>query len=309
MKEISLLSPAKLNLGLLVKEKREDGYHNIETIFVAINLFDRITISLKGRGIKIFADNPDIPQGRNNLIYRAVSLFYEKLGKRYGTEIFLENRIPPGRGLGGASSDAVTVLIGLNLLLEKKLKRRELFILAKELGSDCPFFLFGGACYARGRGEILEPIKIPKLKFFLYLPKIKISTSWAYSLIDRNLTKEISSLILLRKKLEKGKLIGIRSYLVNDFEKVVFRKYPRLSLIKEKIDRYTLGAQMTGSGSGLFGILERGKEEESLSNLRREKIRGIIVESLGRRLMGRTQDFGSLNGGSNPPAPAIILWR
>ncbi|MEO0110544.1 MAG: 4-(cytidine 5'-diphospho)-2-C-methyl-D-erythritol kinase, partial [candidate division WOR-3 bacterium] len=73
MKEISLLSPAKLNLGLLVKEKREDGYHNIETIFVAINLFDRITISLKGRGIKIFADNPDIPQVRNNLMYRAVS--------------------------------------------------------------------------------------------------------------------------------------------------------------------------------------------------------------------------------------------
>lgn len=309
MSEISLLSPAKLNLGLLVKGKRKDDYHNIETIFVAINLFDRVTVKLKGRGINVFADRPDIPQGKDNLIYQAATLFYEKLGKRYGTEVSVENHIPPGRGLGGASSNAVTTIIGLNLLLGEKFKQRELFALAKKLGSDCPFFLFGGACYAQGRGEILEPIKMPQLKFFLYLPQIKISTSWAYSLIDRNLTKEPSSLILLKKQLEKGRLTTIRSHLVNDFEKVVFKKYRRLSLIKAKINKYTLGAQMTGSGSGIFGILEKGKEGKSLFNLRREKVKGIFVESLGRRLMGRTQDFGSLNGGSNPPAPDDIPCR
>ncbi|MEO0102988.1 MAG: 4-(cytidine 5'-diphospho)-2-C-methyl-D-erythritol kinase, partial [candidate division WOR-3 bacterium] len=170
MTEIKIFSPAKLNLSLLIREKRPDGYHDIETIFIAINLFDQITISLKGRGIKILTDNPEIPTGEENLAYRAATFFYKNLGKSYGTEVFIENHIPPGRGLGGASSNAVATLIGLNLLFGRKFKKKELFALAKELGSDCPFFLFGGACYARGRGEILEPIKIPKLKFFLYLP-------------------------------------------------------------------------------------------------------------------------------------------
>ena len=303
MSKISLLSPAKLNLGLRVLGRRPDGYHNIETIFVAVNLFDRININLKGRGIRVFSDNPNIPRGEENLVYRATVLFYQNLGKSYGTEIFIEKKIPPGRGLGGASSNAATTLIGLNLLFGKRFNKRKLWTIAKEIGSDCPFFLYGGACYAQGRGEILEPIRIPKMSFFLYIPKIEIPTAWVYSLIDQHLTRSDFSLIVLRRKLEKGVTDNIRPYLVNDLERVVLVRYKALSRIKKKIARYTLGAQMSGSGSSIFGIMRKGEEEKTLHNLREEGIKGIWVENLGRRLMGRTQDFGSLNGGSNPPAP------
>lgn len=299
MREVSILSPAKLNLGLLVKEKRADNYHNIETILVAINLFDRIHISLKGRGVKVATDNEDIPGGENNLAYRASEVFYKHLGRSYGTEIFIENRIPPGRGLGGASSNAAQVLLGLNMLFDERFKKEELLAMALEVGSDAPFFIYGGACYATGRGEILEPIEIKEMKFFLHLPKVKVSTAWAYSQI--RLTKRDYSLIVLRKRLEKGLLANIRRYLINDFEKVVFERYKELSSLKEKIDKWTLGAGLTGSGSGIYGILD--KEERAIAELREEGVDGLLVRSLGRRLMGRTQDFGSLNGGSNPPAP------
>ncbi len=280
MREVSLLSPAKLNLGLLVKEKREDGYHRIETIFVPINLFDEITISQKGRGIRVYVDKKGIPTGKENIVYRAAHLFYQNLGKIYGTEIYLRNRIPPGRGLGGASSDAATTLLGLNLLLAEAFPMGKLRKMAEELGSDCPFFLNSRPSYATGRGEVLAPIKMPRLKFFLHLPKIKISTAWAYSQFDEKLTKTDSSLIILKEKLEKGEIRGIRRYLVNDLERVVFRKYRKLSFVKERINHYTLGAQMTGSGSGIYGIVSRKGKKVVLRKLREEGIKGILVSSL-----------------------------
>ncbi len=303
MTEISLPSPAKLNLGLLVKGRRADNYHNIETIFVTIDLFDYIHITLKGEGIKVATDKEDIPSDKGNLAYRASEVFYKHLGKVYGTEIFIEKHIPPGRGLGGASSNAAQVLLGLNRLFSERFKKKELAAMALEIGSDCPFFIYGGICYGTGRGEVLEPMRIRRLKFFLHLPEIKISTAWAYSQI--RLTKRRNSLIVLRRKLEEGDFIGIRRYLVNDFERVVFKKYKELSLMKKRIDRYTLGAQLTGTGSGIFGILDK---EERVESLRKEGVNGILVKSLGCRLMGRTQDFGSLNGGSSPPAPVFRLW-
>ncbi len=283
MTEISIPSPAKLNLGLLIKERRTDNYHNIETIFTTIDLFDYLSISLVGRGIKVASDNKEIPSNEKNLVYKACVVFYHHLGKRYGTKVFIENHIPPGRGLGGASSNAAQTLKGLNFLFGSPFPKEDLIKMARLVGSDCPFFISGGASYATGRGDCLEPFKMKGLKFFLYCPEIKIPTAWAYSKIF-GLTKSDFSLIVLRKKLEKGDLTNMRRFLRNDFEPVVFNYYPQLLSIKKKIDENTLGACLTGSGSGLFGIIgkkgDEGKEQKIIKKLRREGIRGKVVQSL-----------------------------
>lgn len=312
-KTISIKAPAKVNLGLLVKERREDGYHNIETILLSISLFDDISLSLIKKGIKIFSSSKDIPKDEANLAYKAAQIFFSRLSAKQGVRIDIEKRIPIARGLGGGSSDAAAVLLGLNNLFDNPFGLEELSAIALVIGSDVPFFILTGMCYALSRGEVLTPLPLPPFSILLYIPPYAISTSWAYDNLNppetENLTVQESSLKILKEKLKKGEWRDIDRYLRNSFESLVFPLYPDLRETKKRFsDSGAICAGLSGTGSAIYGIVEDGREEEVIERMGK----GIIPlrpVNLGRRLFGRTQDFGSWKEGSNPSAPVRLRRR
>ncbi len=288
---IVLRSFAKINLGLLVKDKRADGYHNIETILVLVRLSDKIRLKKISNGILIKTINHKIkiPQGKNNLAYQAASLFIKEVNITEGIEISIEKNIPIGAGLGGASSNAATVLQGLNYLYGQPLNKKMLNNLALELGMDVPFFLRGKACYATGRGEILKPIKIPKLDIVLHFPGYPVFTKWAYQQISKSsrlpkkrlLTNGVLSLKILRKKLLSGDLKDLQRYLKNSFENFVFAHHPELAEIKEFFLTHGAdAASLTGSGSAIFALVRRPNIPALKTALKHHNLAAVFTESL-----------------------------
>ena len=182
MNTISLTSCAKVNLGLRILSKRTDGFHDIETILQAIDLCDRIEIAgCPEPAIEVRCDHPEVPSGPENLAHQAARLMQKELSAKGGCRIIIRKKIPPAAGLGGGSSNAAAVLIGLNRLWKMPLSDHKLARMAARLGSDVPFFLQGGTVLARGRGEVLTPLKM-QADFHLVVvkPDLSISTAWAY---------------------------------------------------------------------------------------------------------------------------------
>ncbi|MBS3905870.1 MAG: 4-(cytidine 5'-diphospho)-2-C-methyl-D-erythritol kinase [Syntrophaceae bacterium] len=178
---IYLESPAKVNLRLEILKKREDGYHEIRTIFQKIGLYDTLHFSLKRRrGIQITTNHPDLPTGKKNLVYQAVRSILERSDYGGGIDIKILKRIPLGAGLGGGSSNAATTLKALNQLLKINLTKKELMEMGTEIGADVPFFLFEGSAIGSGVGERLRKITLPALWFILIYPNFEVSTRWAY---------------------------------------------------------------------------------------------------------------------------------
>ena len=188
MEEIILKSPAKINLGLRVLGKRDDGYHEIETIMQMIELSDTIVIKKRDRGIRVSCSDRKLC-GKSNLAYAAALMIKKEGGVRAGADIRVEKKIPVGSGLGGGSSNAAFVLSALNKLWELGYQRERLMEMAGCLGSDVPFFLDGPLALAKGRGEILIPLGNPgKFYIVLVIPSLSISTEWAYKNLNLKLT-------------------------------------------------------------------------------------------------------------------------
>jgi|UniRef100_A0A7C6A846 4-diphosphocytidyl-2-C-methyl-D-erythritol kinase len=285
-------SYAKINLGLLVKKKRSDGYHNIETIYVPIQLHDKIRLKKIDKGIiiKTMGIPIPVPQEKANLAYKAALLFGKEFGITSGIEILIEKNIPVGAGLGGGSSNAAAVLQGLNLMSGEPGTKKDLYNLALKIGMDVPFFLCGKACYATGRGEILEPIKIPKLNVVLYYPGYPIITKWAYKKIakvsllpkdKRLLTNQALSLKILSEKLQNGDLTDLSHYLLNSFEDLVFEHHPDLAEIKQFFLKHgAYAASLAGSGSAIFGLVEKKNIPILRKALKENKINVLFTKSL-----------------------------
>ena len=296
--KIRILAPAKINIGLLIKNKLPSGYHNIETIMVPIKLFDTLIIKKKDKGINFKTDMTKLPSGRDNLVVRAAKLFFDKTKIKGGADIFLEKRIPIGAGLGGGSSDAAQILLGLNQLFGNPLQIEQLREMAIKIGMDVPFFLYKKPCYATGRGDILKPIKIPKLHFVLYTPNYGISTQWAYENFDKNstmypkgkfeifgigagLTERDFSLKILMKKIISKDLRGINVLITNSFESLVFSKHPNLQLIKNRfLADGVYAASLSGTGSSIFGLVEKNMIKTLRNNLRKDNIKVVFTESI-----------------------------
>jgi len=243
-----------LNLGLSVHEKRPDGFHNIETIIYPIPMYDVLEIvrtkedvnSLDITGIKVDGNQ------ENNLVFKACQLL-QKDHNLEPVSIHLHKAIPMGAGLGGGSSDAAYTIKLLNDIFDLKLTNSQMENYAAQIGSDCPFFIQNIPIIAAGRGIEFEKIglDLSRYHFVIVKPEIHISTPDAYSWITpqkRSITlKEIIQLPIKEWKKE----------LVNDFEKEVFARYPKIEIIKEEL--YNLGAvyaSMTGSGAAVYGIFE-----------------------------------------------------
>jgi 4-diphosphocytidyl-2-C-methyl-D-erythritol kinase len=253
---IELRAYAKINLGLRILARRPDGFHDIETIYHQINLFDEIHLESRSHGIVCRTEGATIAE-RANLCIKAARLLQSAANTTRGVTIHLQKNIPLGAGLGGGSADAAAVLKGLNIFWNLFYSERELLELATQLGSDVPFFIKGGIALGTGRGEILESLDctIPYW-IVVCMPPIHVSTAWAYSHISSQARREGGG---IRSVIAGGSLEV--SGLVNDFEPIVFRAYPEIAELKSELLRQgAVFALMSGSGSSVFGLFD---DEES----------------------------------------------
>ncbi len=263
---IRLRAFAKVNVGLRLVGRRRDGYHEIRTIYQTVGLHDTLEIShLRKKTIDFECDDPSIPSGRDNLVVRACELWRSARKFRGGIAVRLFKRIPAGSGLGGASADAAATLIGLERLTGNRLPLIQRFRLAAQLGSDVPFFLIGGRALGIGRGEEVYPLPdLPRRLCLIVFPGFNVSTTAAYREAGRVLRAELT-------KLPKGSNMfkfGAWPHFPhqewgpaeNDFERVVFARWPELARLKRQLFRAGAeSASLTGSGSAVFGLFDSAR--------------------------------------------------
>lgn len=285
--ELRLLAPAKLNLILRVLGKRDDGFHEIDSWFLAVDLFDEVRLRRRVEPGIEFACRGDqsVPGDESNLAYRAASRFLERWAPEAGVSVELEKRIPSGAGLGGGSSDAATVLKGLSQIFPGKAEEEELSQLGAELGSDVPFFLAPTGCaVCRGRGEIVEELSWDRpLVFVVLVSDQPVSTAAVYENFTSCLTggNRHNSLELEVARLLKCKDIG--PFLRNDLEPSAFSLFPSLRRICHEFQELAQPRRvlLTGSGCGLFALCLTRDEADRLSTRLRARHLGrtFVVES------------------------------
>tara|TARA_B110000914_G_C15479844_1_gene455067 strand:- start:265 stop:1161 length:897 start_codon:yes stop_codon:yes gene_type:complete len=281
---ISFKTPAKVNLGLHILGKREDGFHELETLFQMVNWCDEIKIECLSRGLELVCNQPDIPTDKGNLVIRAAHILQTRYPERCkGARIHLNKNIPHGAGLGGGSGNAAGVLLGLNFLWGMKLKREDLISVASELGSDVPFFLFSPCAIGRGRGEILEPVK-NSIRFYVLMvyPGFAVPTASVYGNLKLKLTKRENNISILKNFLLQSEFAQLGATWSNDLELFVFKEYPGLSGIKEEMLALgAKGALLSGSGSTVFGIFDNPETANSAhARLDRGKFMLFLAESV-----------------------------
>lgn len=257
---------AKINLSLRVLRKREDNYHDLESIMCKIDLYD--TLTFKINKLKINRIINDIYS--DNLVLKAANLIKEKYGLNQGVDIFIKKQIPSQAGLGGGSSDAASVLIALNKLFKLNLKFNELLEMAISLGSDIPYCLFDEIALVSGRGEKIKVLNT-KLKPYLVLVKPEINCS-TKTIFENHKIIESNNLNALIEALESNNLKEVARHLNNDLETTVNILFnDKISMIKELlIKNGALNASMTGSGSAVFGLFEN-KKTAKISYLKLKK--------------------------------------
>ena len=257
-------SYAKLNLGLRVLNKRPDNYHNLNSIFVQINLYDTLTF-IQSNKFSIECNNTNVPINTTNTIHKAFSILNKNYKMNTQFKIKLDKSIPLESGLGGGSSNAATTLITLNQLNNLKLNKKELIAIAKQIGSDVPFFIEGGIKQIQGVGDIINNYSAPilsTLTFILIFPKFSISTPWAYKKLKKTLHNHIDS----------NKFPALDEYVDwklfdNDFEKVVGSAYPEIFEIKEVLlNNGALYSGLSGSGSTMFGVYDNLESIRNISD-------------------------------------------
>lgn len=262
---------AKVNLGLHIVGKRPDGFHDIETIFHRIDLFDGISLAPADR-ISITCSHPDVPTDRTNHCWKAVELLQQELGCHSGAAISITKWIPMGAGLGGGSSDGAAVLSMLPSLWNVPASAAVLERVALAVGSDVPYFLQNGSAYAEGRGERLQPFRL-SLPYWIVLvnPNIHVSTPWAYRTLSEHRNGSFPSRPRLWEAVHRDPLQAILTA-GNDFEEVVFAAHPAIGQVKTSLmEQGALHAVMSGSGSSVFGLYtDEQKARESAASFRNQ---------------------------------------
>jgi len=270
---------AKLNLFLKVIGKRTDGFHDIETVYHSISLADTLTLRRMTQGLTVASDDPNLPLDASNLVVRAAASLIGS-GEKGGVAIEIAKRIAVGAGLGGGSADAAGTLLAVNQLLGLGRSARELGEAASSIGADVRFMLEGGCAIGRGRGDELEALPVlPPLAVAVVVPRVSISTTWAYASLKMGLTTRKTRLSMVASAIERGDVAGLCDLLENDFEALVFDRFPEIRRIKD--DLLGLGARgalLSGSGSSVFGIfLKAGDAEASGEALSRQGLTVLIA--------------------------------
>lgn len=258
---------AKINLTLEVLARRKDGFHQIRTVLQELELCDILHLEeIPGRGIELACSDPGLPVDEGNLVYRAASLLQERYAPRKGARITLIKRIPVAAGLGGGSSDAAAIIKGLNRLWNLSLNVDTLLKLGAKLGSDVPFFIYGGTCLAEGRGErvrILPPF--PPVKVLLAAPaKLKLSAGQVYGFLnldkipDSRATTELLALLATQKDSSSSAWQRMSGLLCNHLEEHVLSRCKEVAALKEMLQERGLPALLSGSGPTVFALSRAG---------------------------------------------------
>jgi len=256
---MQFFAPAKVNFSLRVLRRREDGFHEIETLMAPVAIRDTLSIERReGGGIEFTCSDATLAADGTNLVVRAAHAFFSATRIAPDVRIFLQKEIPHGAGLGGGSSDAAAALLALDAVFETRLPQTVITRIAAEIGSDVPFFLSRGPAWCRGRGEIVEPCVLPRpLPLLLIKPSFGVPTPWAYRRWRDSL--EIPGVPYAPQA--SG---GVT--LVNDLERPVFEKFIQLAEMKRWLleQPETAGALMSGSGSTVFALLREEADGSSL---------------------------------------------
>ncbi|MGD9321767.1 MAG: 4-(cytidine 5'-diphospho)-2-C-methyl-D-erythritol kinase, partial [Desulfobacteraceae bacterium] len=267
-------APAKLNLRLKITGRRADGYHELVSIMVPVDLFDLLDLRLiPERRIEISCDGFQVPADESNLVHQAARSFFSKAGIQKGVAIKLTKNIPVAAGLGGGSSDAAATLMTLNEICAQPLNLPELHAMAGELGADVPFFLRCEPALATGIGDVLEPLeKWPTFWYVIVTPPIQVSTSWVYDALKLELTRGEYDYIV---KFLKNDPFAVSAILENDLEEVTSSRFPIIDTIKAFLmNAGAEGALMTGSGPSVFGVFSSLNQALSAKQF-------LISQSLG----------------------------
>jgi 4-diphosphocytidyl-2-C-methyl-D-erythritol kinase len=256
---LTLQAPAKINLFLNILKRRPDGYHEIESVMQKITLFDILHLSRQGEAISLFCPGSSVPEDRENIVYKAAQAFFSATGIAPGIQIILEKNIPVAAGLGGGSSDAAAVLLGLNRLLGADLELTRLMDIGLKLGADVPFFVQNSSgAIATSIGECLQKIDaIRDYWIVLVNPGYAVSTKWVYENLP--LTSYSNPYILARgrKMPENFDIVppGFFEELGNDLEAVTIKRYPEIGDIKKELEKAGAATSlMSGSGPTVFGL-------------------------------------------------------
>ena len=259
MHEMRLKALAKINLGLDVLRRREDGYHEVKMVMQTIGIYDRIKLTrLKRPGIHVKTNLYYLPNDGNNLVYKAAKLLMDEYGIPGGIFIDLKKYIPVAAGLAGGSSDAAAVLYGMNRMFRLRLSKRELMARGVKIGADVPYCIMRGTALAQGIGEQLSPLPpMPRCKALVAKPPISVSTKFVYENLKLDEDTVHPDIDLLTKDIAAGDLKAVASHMGNLLESVTIPHYPVIAQIKEEMrEAGALNAMMSGSGPTVFGLFD-----------------------------------------------------
>lgn len=276
-------SYSKINWYLEVTGRRPDGYHNIETLFQEINLSDRMIIERLPGGsasdmpaVQFECSIPNLAPSGANLVERAANLFFTKTGVRAGLRIQLEKTVPAGAGLGGGSANATATFMALDRMFGTRLRTEEIETEVASLGSDCAFFVCGGAAVGTGRGDFLRPVWMPRRVVFLVVPPIQIPTAAVYSALATPHADGGSERTLQIELLSSLEHAVFENAMFNRLEAPAFSLHPGLETIKTAMERAGIApVHMTGSGSGLFACMESMHDARQAESYFKQYVRGM----------------------------------
>lgn len=262
MERISINAMAKINLGLDVLRRRENGYHDVKMIMQTVNIYDTLDfVKLQDSRIVVKTDTMELPTDENNLIYKAAKLLFDKCGVKEGVEITLTKRIPIAAGMAGGSTDAAAALVGINTLFDLNLSMDDLKEIGVKIGADVPYCIEGGTALSEGIGEILTKLPdAPDCFVVVAKPEISVSTKYVYENLHANELKKHPDIDGMVEAIKEGNLDGVCKRMENVLETVTETKYPVISELKQMLKE--AGAEnslMSGSGPTVFAIF---KEEE-----------------------------------------------
>ena len=271
---------AKINLFLDITGKREDGYHELDSVFQSVSLFDEITLILNNEGVSVICDNDEL-SGEDNIVFRACKMFFEETGYSGGVNIEIKKNIPVAAGLAGGSADAAATLFLLNKALNSNLSPEKLCELGKKLGADVPFCLTGGTARVKGIGEKISPLNTPTLHYVLLKDREKQSTGKMFAIVDERDQKHHNGIDSLIRGIKKSDISLIGGHLFNSFE--ICWDFDEMT--KPFIDFYPKGVFLSGSGPTVCALFENANDAINCADsLKKQGLNAFYACSVGSGL-------------------------
>ena len=291
MDKLELKSLGKINLGLDVLGVRENGYHDVRMVMQTLYLYDDVTISRrKEAGITLQSNLHFLPTDERNIAYKAAKMLLEEFQIKEGVSIRLQKRIPVSAGMAGGSSNAATVLFGINKMFRLGLSDKQLMKRGEALGADVPYCIMRGTVLAEGIGEVLTPLyPMPRCCILIAKPPFSVSTKWVYEKMEETSTLVHPNIDAIIAGLEEQNLQKIADNMGNVLEEVTITKYPVIEMIKTQMkEAGALNAMMSGSGPTVFGIYrERSEAQKACDIIYKNKLAKQLYIANIHNVMGR----------------------